>query len=87
MKKYNLVELKQDFNDDVRYFANDHLYDVYFEHDYEDFKLPNFPGRGPRTNDNYFLVKTRIGKKYSRIFYIDTGNLMYVDYFIVGKVD
>ena len=87
LKKYNLVELKQDFNDDVRYFANDHLYDVYFEHDYEDFKLPNFPGRGPRTNDNYFLVKTRIGKKYSRIFYIDTGNLMYVDYFIVGKVD
>ena len=62
LKKYNLVELKQDFNDDVRYFANDHLYDVYFEHDYEDFKLPNFPGRGPRTNDNYFLVKTRIGK-------------------------
>ena len=84
LKKYNLTQLKN-INDHVRYFTNDHLYDVYFEHDYEDFKYPNFPGRGPKTNDNYFLVKKKIGKKYTSIFYIDTGNLIYVDDFIVGK--
>jgi len=86
LKKYSLAELKG-LNDTVRYFSSDHFYDVYFEHDYEDFKYPYFrAGRGPITNDNFFLVKKNIGK-YSSIFYIDTGNLMYVDDFHVNETN
>jgi len=87
LKRNNLIQLKN-LNDTVRYFSNDHFYEVFFEHNYENFKLFSFRGRGPVTNDNFFLVKKRLGKKHVNIYYIDTGNLMYVnDFQIIERND
>ena len=79
LKKHSLISLTNDgYNDDnVSYFSDDHLYEVFFEHNYTNYKLPKLRGFGPDSNDNFFLVKKKLGKN-ATIFYLDTGNLMNV---------
>tara|TARA_B100000795_G_C22672986_1_gene388692 strand:- start:203 stop:874 length:672 start_codon:yes stop_codon:yes gene_type:complete len=87
LKKHNLISLTNDgLNDEnVRYFIEDYLYEVFFEHNYINFKLPKLPGFGPVINDNFFLVKKKSGKN-ATIFYLDTGNLMNVKDILIKEI-
>ena len=86
LKKHNLISLTNDGSNDenVRYFIDDYFYEVFFEHNYINFKLPKFPEFKPIVNNNFFLVKRKSGKN-TTIFYLDTGNLMNVKDFLIKK--